>query len=54
MWGESGLPFAIPYTEMLAYCDFHGINDYHERMEFEYVVRELDRAWIGEALNNRG
>ncbi len=54
MWGEGGIPFAIPYTEMLAYCDFYRIDDYHERMEFEYVVRDLDRAWIEETLSKRG
>jgi len=48
VWGEGGTPFAIPYRELLSYCLFHGIDDYHERMELEYVIRELDNAWMQE------
>lgn len=41
---------ALPITQqaILAYAEFHGIDDYHERQDLDYFIHELDRAWLQE------
>ena len=37
---------AIPISEILAYCNMFGIDDYEERKEFIKRIKILDRAYL--------
>lgn len=49
-WGASGTPLPIPISEVLAYVEFHYIDDLEEREDMLYFVREMDDVYLKQKL----
>jgi hypothetical protein len=41
-------PGAIPFTEIDAWLRLHGVTRQTEKEEFVYLIRALDRTWLGQ------
>jgi hypothetical protein len=47
-------PGAIPFAEIVAWLNLHGVTRRQDREDYAYLIRALDRAWLNRWCNEHG